>query len=138
MHTFTDIELAKRYHGHLGPNLIIGIKMGNYALGKLDARSHFGIEAEVHCPEKPPVSCMIDGVQLSTGATMGKANIRHIVKDGDPEVVFTNTDTQKSVRLRVVSGLVDKSLVWYKEIGEHEASMRVWEMDAEEVFSEIE
>ncbi|MFQ3548740.1 MAG: formylmethanofuran dehydrogenase subunit E family protein [Armatimonadota bacterium] len=135
MRKFTNIELAKSYHGHLGPNLVIGIKIGNYAINALNAKSHFGIEAEVHCPEKPPVSCMIDGVQLSTGCTMGKANIKHIISSENPMVVCRNKETGEEIKIQVNDGFIEKCLAWYKELGEESASMKVWEMDDEEVFT---
>lgn len=62
--------LTHELHGHLGIYSIIGVKMGLAALGYLQVepgevfiRSYAGIN--------PPVSCLNDGLQVSTGATYG-------------------------------------------------------------------
>lgn len=134
MQEFTDLELAKRFHGHMGPNLVIGMKMGNYAVKTLGISNHFGINVEVYCPGEPPVSCMIDGIQLSTGATMGKTNIKHIVSDDIVKAIFTNTKTGASVILAPTIDIGDISLAWYNEVGEDEASLRVWQLPDDQVF----
>ena len=77
-------ELCKRlseFHGHLGPYLVLGAKMGLYAKGTLSS-SPFEISAEVTMPLKPPLSCTIDGIQFTSGATTSKANLK--VSDGLP------------------------------------------------------
>ena len=135
MSGFVDLEQARAYHGHLGPNLVFGLKMGNYAVNALSARTHFGMKAEVHCPARPPISCIIDGVQLSTGCTMGKANISHVVSDGPVKAVFTNTDTHESITLQLVDGVIDKYLGMYRDIGEEQASKSAWGASDDEVFT---
>jgi len=134
MKPFTDLNAAREFHGHLGPNLIIGIKIGNYAKKMLNPESCFQLRAEVHCPAKPPISCIIDGVQLSTGCSMGKGNIAHVVSDNTIKAIFTNTHTGKSLTLEVFGDFVDKTMRWFKELGEEECSKRTWEADDSEVF----
>jgi formylmethanofuran dehydrogenase subunit E len=138
MREFTDLDLAKRFHGHMGPNLVIGIKMGNYAVKALQINNHFGISVEVHCPGEPPVSCMIDGIQLSTGATMGKTNIKHIVSSNVVKAVFKNTETGTAVTLAPTESIGPKSLDWYNEVGEDKASKRVWLLPDDQVFAVCE
>ncbi len=67
--------LTNELHGHLGIYAIIGTKMG------LKAREYLGagldhIKLVSYAGQKPPLSCMIDGLQVSTGATMGHGLIR--------------------------------------------------------------
>ena len=82
-------ELSRRlseFHGHLGPYLVLGAKMGLYAKETLSS-SPFEISAEITMPLKPPLSCTIDGIQFTSGATTGKANLK--VSDGLPiKIVF--------------------------------------------------
>lgn len=73
------VEHGIKLHGHSGPYLNLGIKMGLLALQKLDARGYFDLSAEVELKYQTPVSCLVDGLQISTGCTMGKGNIK--VKD---------------------------------------------------------
>ena len=132
MHEFVDLELAKAYHGHLGPNLLIGVKLGNYAVRALSVK-HFGIKAQVHCPAKPPVSCLIDGVQLASGCTMGKANISHVTCDTEVKATFTNTETGKTITLRVRDGVIEEAMREYQQ-DKDACCERVWSMTDAQVF----
>lgn len=76
-----SLAAACRFHGHLGPWLVLGLRAGEYAARKLKA-SPFEIKATVWCGPRPPFSCFLDGVQLGSGCTMGKANLRHIPANG--------------------------------------------------------
>ncbi len=69
------LKEAVKFHGHLGPWLVLGILIGEFALKKLKARKYFGLKVKVWGANKKPKSCLIDGLQLSTGATYGKGNI---------------------------------------------------------------
>jgi len=66
---------AVRFHGHLGPYLVLGVLAGEAALKKLKCTKYFGLDVKVKGVDKKPKSCLIDGLQLSTGATYGKGNI---------------------------------------------------------------
>lgn len=64
-----------RFHGHSGPFLALGIRMGLLALRVLGSTGHHGIRAEVETGTGPPLSCLVDGIQVSTGCTVGKGNL---------------------------------------------------------------
>ena len=66
---------AGRFHGHIGPFLALGLRMGLIANERL-GRDPMDTGAVVRVEPRPPRSCIVDGVQYSTGCTMGKANIR--------------------------------------------------------------
>jgi len=68
------IHDAVRFHGHLGPFLILGLKAGLFA-NMLLGKDYFRARAIVETEPVPPCSCFIDGIQIATGCTMGKANI---------------------------------------------------------------
>ena len=92
------LKTAVNFHGHLGPYLVLGLLMGEYALEKIKARPHFGLEVKVWGAKNKPKSCLIDGLQLSTGCTYGKGNITKY--DGKAiKVSFLNCDTQKRIAL---------------------------------------
>ncbi|MBU0607009.1 MAG: formylmethanofuran dehydrogenase subunit E family protein, partial [Armatimonadetes bacterium] len=40
------------------------------------------IECDVYCPDAPPPSCAMDGIQFASGCTLGKRNIRHHTAEG--------------------------------------------------------
>ena len=70
-----SLKRAIDFHGHLGPYLILGILAGEWAIKKFRCRRYFDLYIEVRGVNKTPKSCLIDGLQLSTGATYGKGNI---------------------------------------------------------------
>jgi hypothetical protein len=68
------LQKAIEFHGHLGPYMVLGLRVGWLARNRLSA-GPFDIRADVGCPAKPPGSCFIDGVQMGSGCTLGKANL---------------------------------------------------------------
>lgn len=92
-------ERAIEFHGHGGPFMVIGLRMGLLALNKLDAKGWFNLECTVALNWVPPDSCVIDGIQSSTGCTIGKHNIEVIRGDGI-SAVFSAGGTSIRVSLR--------------------------------------
>ncbi len=90
---------AAEFHGR-GPFLAIGLRMGLLALRELNSLGHDGLEAIVETGTAPPLSCLIDGVQVANGCTLGKGNIR--VRDGHrPRARFiAQSGKQVTIELR--------------------------------------
>ena len=89
--------MTDEFHGHLGVFSIVGAKMG------IKARELFNvgpdmIEVTSFAGSKPPYSCLNDGIQVSTGATVGMGTI-HLAgnKKSMPAAVFTYNN--RSIRL---------------------------------------
>ncbi len=89
--------MTDEFHGHLGVFSIVGAKMG------IKAREIFGVgpdmlEVTTYAGTKPPYSCLNDGIQVSTGATLGMGTI-HLAtqKRVKPSAVFTYKN--RSVRI---------------------------------------
>lgn len=81
--------MTDEFHGHLGVFSIVGAKMG------MRARDYFGIGTDLlevvsFAGTKPPFSCMNDGIQVSTGATLGQGTIK-VENDtiSKPTAIFT-------------------------------------------------
>lgn len=92
------IESAVKFHGHLGPFLILGLKAGLYAT-KVLGRDPFGMKVIVETEPKPPPSCFVDGVQFTTGCTMGKGNIE--LKSGEGlSAIFTRNERKVKLKLK--------------------------------------
>lgn len=60
--------------------MIIGLRIGLTALCILDSKGWFGLTCTATLHWSPPDSCVLDGIQSSSGCTMGKRNIT--VKEG--------------------------------------------------------
>ena len=67
---------AVDFHGHLGPFLVLGIRMGVIARSVLKAQNHSDLTAIMFLNPNPPASCTVDGVQIASGCTLGKGTIR--------------------------------------------------------------
>ena len=100
-----SLKEAIRFHGHIGPYLVLGVLAGDLALKKLRCKKYFGLEVKVWGANKKPKSCLIDGLQLSTGATYGKGNIQKL--DGARiKMQFFNQINQKKIALTLKDFLI--------------------------------
>lgn len=63
--------LMNELHEHLGAYSVIGVKMGLRAAELLNAPQH-GMRVVSHVPTRPPMSCLNDGLIVSTGCTPGR------------------------------------------------------------------
>jgi len=67
---------AVDFHGHLGPFLVLGLRMGVIARHMLKPEGRNEMAVTMYLASNPPVSCTVDGVQVSSGCTIGKNTIR--------------------------------------------------------------
>jgi len=93
------LALGVRFHGHLGPFLVAGLRMGSLALRLLKHSGYRGIEAVVETGSDPPLSCLVDGIQVASGCTVGKGNLK-VVDRGRPRVIFRTGPRELVVELR--------------------------------------
>jgi pyrimidine-specific ribonucleoside hydrolase len=92
--------MTDEFHGHLGVFSIVGAKMG------IRAREIFNVGADMldvttYAGSKPPYSCLNDGIQVSTGATVGMGTI-HLAENGknSPSAVFTYKNRSVKISLK--------------------------------------
>lgn len=93
------IERGIELHGHLGPFLVAGIKMGHLALKELNSKGHNELDVLIETGTKPPLSCLIDGIQISTGCTMGKGNIK-VIDNKKTRATFNKEEKSIEIELR--------------------------------------
>jgi pyrimidine-specific ribonucleoside hydrolase len=81
--------LTHELHGHIGVYAIIGVKMGIVALRTLNVQAG-NVSIVSFAGIEPPVSCLNDGLQVSTGATLGHGLIKSEPTDTpQPKAIFT-------------------------------------------------
>lgn len=103
--------MTDEFHGHLGVFSIVGAKMG------IRAREFFGVgtdmlEVTSFAGSRPPYSCMNDGIQVSTGATLGMGTI-HVSEDTliRPSAIFTRKGRSVQITLKPeYLGIVDADI----------------------------
>lgn len=64
-----------RFHGHDGPFLAVGYRLGRYLVKKLRPQGIMGLRITVKTRMQKPLTCVLDGLQCSTFATFGKGNL---------------------------------------------------------------
>lgn len=97
------LERAMKFHGHLGPFLILGLKaalLGTHYLGK----DYFEVKATVETNPHPPRSCFIDGIQFASGCTTGKGNLE-VRTSSNVSVEFVRD--QRRIRLTVKDAILN-------------------------------
>ena len=111
---WTSGVIANELHRHLGVFAIIGVKMG------IRAREYFctGVDemtVTTHAGSTPPLSCMNDGIQVSTGATPGHGLLTVSTETPFlPSADFTHKG--KTVRITLKKELAEKVSAELKEI----------------------
>lgn len=69
------LEKAAEFHGHLGPFLAIGVRMGLIGLDRVSMAMGDSLEVTASLPLRVPFSCIIDGLQVSTNCTVGNQKL---------------------------------------------------------------
>lgn len=100
-----NLKEAIKFHGHLGPYLVLGLIAGDLALKETGSPRHFGLKVLVYGANEKPKSCLIDGLQLSTGATYGKGNIQKY-KAKKIKIAVCNKLNNKRIALTIKDGLI--------------------------------
>jgi formylmethanofuran dehydrogenase subunit E len=127
----SDLENLKKFHGHLGPYVVVGLRMGKFAVEKFGAGGKkLGCVARTGI--KPPISCIIDGIQFSSSCTLGKGNIS-VEDKGLAEALFFKDDKKIKIRLKDdIKSRIDREM---SRENEEELSLWVYGMNAEKLFN---
>jgi len=107
------VDRGTLLHGHLGPYLVAGIRMGLLALRELGSSGYFGVHAESEAGRTTPLSCLNDGIQIGSGCTAGKGNLR-IVGERSPRVRFVADDGRAmtiELRRAIIDGFAGSDLI---------------------------
>jgi len=131
------IENAVKLHGHLGPFLVIGVRIGDAAKSRLnvDDNDSRKLRANIKTPLSTPFSCVIDGIQASTSCTVGNQRLK--IEDSAKEITasFTLQGINKTMKIlvnpKVVEDLVKKMS---KGADAEQLAIKIAHMQAEQLF----
>ncbi len=90
----------------------------------------FSLKIKAFTGSAPPVSCIVDGLQLSTPATVGNGGIK-IMEAMEPCAVALNNTEQLEVRLRPE---VLESIRNCESEAQEKLALRLWTMPEERLF----
>jgi formylmethanofuran dehydrogenase subunit E len=103
-----QIREASKLHGHLGPFLAIGVRIGETAKQILTSENQRDTElyASVRLPLLTPFSCILDGIQSTTHCTIGNQRLTVKKSLGKITAQFNSTDSEKTVTITIVPKIV--------------------------------
>jgi len=102
------IAKAVDFHGHLGPFLVMGVRMGIIGMRELGLRSNNDDKLRVtaHLKYSIPISCTVDGLQVTTKCTIGNQKLK-LMDSSDIAAKFT-LHNRKEVTVAVNPAIYDK------------------------------
>jgi pyrimidine-specific ribonucleoside hydrolase len=134
--------LVHELHRHLGTFSILGAKMGLRARELLGA-SLDDLHVESQAGLKPPLSCFNDGLQVATGASLGRGTISVVTTTTPaPEAVFVFGNKRLCLRVKpaVFKRLQNSMQKITGDMNSPEArhaALEAWaELDRREIFEE--
>jgi len=94
------LEIGMKFHGHKCPAMPLGIRAGLAAMKKLGVKhaSNKELFCFVETGPSHATMCFVDGVQVATGCTYGKANIEKL-NYGKNAIILIDVKNKKSVRV---------------------------------------
>jgi formylmethanofuran dehydrogenase subunit E len=130
----TALTNAQRLHGHLGPFLTIGVKMGTIINRTLLENAETRITLKV--PNEIPYTCVIDGLQTTTHCTVG--NQKLIVQSSSCEITATATtkNPHQKVTLTTKKEVIEKLITQIRNgVKLEELAQEIVEASEKELFS---
>jgi pyrimidine-specific ribonucleoside hydrolase len=140
--------ITTELHRHLGIYSLLGVKMGirareilNAGLDELTVVSLAG--------SRPPLSCMTDGLQVSTGASLGRGKIAVDSLKAEPAAIFIKGKEHLTLRLK--DDVIERIKAEFREVIEEHgnltpqywqairrSALRLWlDLDRRRIFDEI-
>ncbi len=120
-----ELERAGLFHTHVGPYLVVGLRMGQAVTERLGSEP-FSYRITAHTGRTPPYSCLVDGLQLATPCTTGNGglevadertmSIEAVTKDGRALAVALNADVFERIETECT------------EENQESFALEIWEM----------
>jgi formylmethanofuran dehydrogenase subunit E len=131
------IDKAVKLHGHLGPFLVIGVRMGEVAKSHvvIDDKNSRRLQAWIKTPLCTPFSCVIDGIQASTSCTVGNQRLK--IENSAKEITasFRLESTNKTVKIQVKPEVVENLIKeMSKGADEEQLALKIANMQVEQLF----
>ena len=71
------LKKAEEFHGHLGPFLVLGVRMGLIGVRELEVKGNEEkLLVTAMLRNSVPFSCVTDGIQVATKCTIGNKKLR--------------------------------------------------------------
>lgn len=104
-----NYEEAVRFHGHNGPFLAMGYRIGQFANRRLMPKKIMDMSCVVKSPMRRPFTCVVDGIQCATNCTFGKGNVELKQIESGVDVVF-RSGAGKELTMKIRSEILEYAL----------------------------
>jgi len=126
-------EMAIKFHGHKCPAMPLGLRAGLAAMKKLSVEEA-ACNKELYCICETGFAhatmCFVDGVQVATGCTFGKANIKKLDYEKNA-ITLIDVKKKKAVRIALNPEFQKKGL------GSEFVRMRSQGIEPQDIAAEI-
>ncbi|MEM3824040.1 MAG: formylmethanofuran dehydrogenase subunit E family protein, partial [Candidatus Bathyarchaeia archaeon] len=132
------IKDAEKLHGHLGPFLVIGVRIGETAkevlLANLEESN--ALEATAKLPLSPPFSCILDGIQASVHCTIGNQRLKIENSREEVTIRFKPRNSGKILKFNLNQKVVEELLNKISEgIPSEELAWKIARASENELFT---
>ncbi len=126
-----ELKRAAEFHTHLGPFLVIGLRMGSVVTREFGSEP-FVTDIIAFTGTRPPYSCLADGIQVSTPCTVGNGGLK-LSEERAMAIEARHDDRFLSITLR------HEILDWIErdctEENQESFSLRIWAMPEEKLLT---
>ena len=120
------IKKAADFHGHLGPFLVIGVRMGTLTkkILNVNAGKNNKLRITARLPLLTPFSCIIDGIQATTQCTIGNQKLK--IENSQTKIIvyFELKNSYKALRIHVDPKIIKELKNRYSEGASNEELAR--------------
>jgi formylmethanofuran dehydrogenase subunit E len=125
-----ELQAAKRFHGHLGPYLVVGMRAGHF-IASVFGDKPFSYRIHATVGTNPPPSCVLDGLQITTPCTVGNSMLR--AEPLDVVRVWAEKDSER-LELILHPDVQQKIDTETNRSNEEQKAQEIWEEAAEALF----
>ena len=125
-----ELAEAKAFHGHLGPNVVLGLRMGRIIVDRFGGEP-FTYTLTSYTGDTPPISCIMDGLQLATPCTVGNGRLR-IAPGGEARVAAHKNG--ETLKIRVRQAIIDRIKAEYDPAHEEVLPREFFGLADDELF----
>jgi len=131
-----EIKKAETLHGHLGPFLVIGVRIGEVAKRILKVESNEKLRATAKIPLETPFSCILDGIQSTTQCTVGNQKLKIENSQREITVQFKLENPNSTLKIGVNQQIIEELKQKFSQgATNQELAWKIVELPENQLFS---
>jgi formylmethanofuran dehydrogenase subunit E len=127
-----ELEHAGIFHTHVGPYLVVGLRMGRAVTDRLGSEP-FSYRITARTGRTPPYSCLLDGLQLATPCTTGNGCLG--VADDRTMSIEAETKDGRSLTVALNRDVYDRIETECTEENQESFALEIWEMPESDLLT---